>query len=691
MLPCSASEATSTFRSNNQEANVDEADFVQSDGKFLYAAYGDVLLAWDIKSGEIVANITMPAVEYTPYNVIYSSTGEIITDGDNATNSTMNQNVSSDDAFNTYDAMYGYYKPKAQIQSLLLADNRLAVVISGYGGSGFQYANPNAKRKVMSDYLATRVQIYDTSALATNGGKLKLLNETDINGSFRDGRVVGSNVHLVTVASFDTYALLMDPLSKWLPAFMDLSNDEYVAAAIKLAEEKLIPTFVDQLVEEIFANGNIDLARVSLLQSQISNSTATDMYMYGEGILNYLTQVVSFDLSDTQSNNFTLSLAGAFQASSWGSIYATEEMLVVTANGYNWDVSLGGSSQTTYLLGFKLDGATSTPYAVASIDGYILSQYSVDIHDGYMRLATTVQTELPYNESATSEFFQRNGMLTQNFITILEIPSIINDTLGELKVIGRTESFGKEGEVFTSVRFFDNIAYCSTFEVIDPFYVVNLTDPLNPRSVGALDNVTGFSSYLHPMNSANTLLLAVGQEISASTGMSSGPQLTVFDASNPIKPITLQRYTVKTELYGSSDSEAIWDFKAFRYLSLGDDSGVVIIPIKIIGAWNESSVGDGTNFDFYYGGLVVFDGFVVFDVNTSGITERIRISHVNSTDTMGCYSNSNLPARSFAYTGNIMTLKGHSVISTNLETGDQKWNLTLPTSEDPNGCMYMYR
>ena len=138
------------------------------------------------------------------------------------------------------------------------------------------------------------------------------------------------------VASFDTYTSLSDPLSRGQPDFIDLSNDEYVTAAIKLAEEKLIPTFVDQLVEEIFVNGKIDLARVSLLQSQISNSTDTDQYIYGQGILNYLTQVVSFDLSDTLSNNFTLSLAGAFQSSYLGNIYATEEMLVVTAIGPNY-------------------------------------------------------------------------------------------------------------------------------------------------------------------------------------------------------------------------------------------------------------------------------------------------------------------------------------------------------------------
>ena len=697
MFFCSASEATSTFRTNNQEAAVDEADYVQSDGKVLYAAYGDVLLAWDITSGKIVANITMPAIEYPSSNLVYSMTGEVTTGNDDNVNGTMNQNISSDDMMNMFYDPYSYYMPKAKIQSLLLTDNRLAVVISGYGGSSYQYGNSNVKPKIMYDYLATRLQIYDTSALATSGGKLMLLNETDINGSFRDGRVVGSNVHLVTVASFDTYTLLIDPLSKWNSVFMGLSNEEYVVAAIKLAEDKLIPTFVDQLVEDLFVNGNIDLAKISILRSQLTNRTDTDQYMYGEGILNYLTQVVSFDMSDTLSNNFALSVAGAFLPSSYGNIYATEEMLVITAQGYDWDPSFSGSSETTYLLGFKLNGASSTPHSVGSINGYVMSQHSVDIHDGYMRLATTVQLETPFNTSATDDFMQMRVMDTKNYITILKIPSVINDTLGELKEVGRTESLGKEGEMFTAVRFFDDIAYCVTFRTIDPFYVVDLTDPLNPKAVGVLENVTGFSSYLHPMNSANTVMLAIGQEADAINGMSTGLQLTVFDARNPVKPVTLQRYNVKIDKYGYSESDALWDPKAFRYLSLGDDSGIAIIPLNVVGSWNSSfgnddAVTNGTNFDtMYYGAPHVFDGFVVFDVNKTAITERIWISHETPYDSMGCYSNAYLPSRSFASAGDILTLKGQSVISTDLDTGNQKWNLTLSTPQDPNGCMYYYR
>ena len=695
---CSASKATKTFRTNNQEAAVDEADVVQSDGNFLYAAYADVLLAWDITSGEIVANITMPAIEFSPYTIVYSMTGEAIPRNNNTRNGTMNQNISSDDAFSLYGDMYdSYYKPKAQIQSLLLTDNRLAVVITGYGETSQQYPNPNVKPKIIDSSWATRLQIYDTSALVNSDGKLMLLNETDINGMFLDGCVVGNNVHLVTVVYVSTYSLLVTPLYRWHPTFVDLSKKEYVLAAIKLAEEKLIPTFVDQLVEEMFVNGNIDLVRVSLLQSQLSNSTDTDQYMYGQGILNSLTQVVSFDMSDTLSNNLMLSIAGAFLPSNWGNIYATEEMLLVTAEGYDWDLSLGNFGQTTYLLGFKLDGSSSTPYAVGSIDGYVMSQHSVDIHEEYLRLATAIVSEMPTNKTYNEAHLYHQVMDTQNYITILKIPSNANDTLGELKVVGRTESLGKEGEVFAAARFFDNIAYCVTFRTIDPFYVVNLTDPLNPKAVGVLENVTGFNSYLYSMNSANTVMMAVGQEVDATNGILTGIQLTMFDASDPIKPVTLQRYVVETDKDGYSSSIAVMDYKAFRFLSLGDESGIVIIPLTIVGGWYESpgdddAVTNGTNFDTMHNGdPQVFDGFVVFDVNKTSITERIRIPHVDTVDMMGCYPNYNLQPKSFASAGDIMTLKGHTVVSTDLDTGNQNWNLTLPVSEVPNGCLYSNR
>eukprot|EP00978_Attheya_sp_CCMP212_P035954 scaffold159526_cov35-Attheya_sp.AAC.1 len=49
------------FGTNNQEEGVEEADVVQSDGTFVYAAYGDFLVVWRASTGEVLQKIQMPA------------------------------------------------------------------------------------------------------------------------------------------------------------------------------------------------------------------------------------------------------------------------------------------------------------------------------------------------------------------------------------------------------------------------------------------------------------------------------------------------------------------------------------------------------------------------------------------------------------------------------------------------------
>lgn len=656
---------------NNQEGGVDESDVVKSDGTYVYASYGDVLVVWDVVSGEVITNITMPVINYTcPDNVFFdygnAATVDVVDGGSGK--------VAADSSF-----VY-CWQPKAQIQSLLLGKSRLVVIVNGYGEANRAALN---SPRVIYELLETQVQIYDTSTLAKSG-ELKLIKQTDVNGYFRDARMIDSNVHIVTVSTIDSYSSIVDPIAKWQDNFRTLSNEDYEIAAAKLAGEELIPSFLDRLVEEMSINGKIDLAQVSLWQSQLSNNSNMEQLVYGDGAINSLTQVVSFDVSDDSGSDLQLSLAGAFMPSSWGYTYATDDMLIVTAQGWNWNSNLGGSSQTTYLLGLRLDGASATPHAVGSLDGYLLNQYSVDIFDGHLRVATTIQSFWPFfsdvvvddvNGTMTTDIieFPSPQFLTQNYITVLEIPVVTADQPAELKVVGQTKSLGKDGEVFTSVRFFDKVAYGVTFLRTDPFYVVNLTDPKNPEAVGSLE-ITGFSAYIHSINSDNTLLLALGQEADESTGFTLGLQLTLFDASDPANPKSLQRHTVETDPNTYSFSTVEWDFKAFRYLSLGNDFGLAIVPLSINAGWE---VTDGN-----------FDGFVIFDVSKEGISERFRISHVESQDFWGCYYNAYLPERSLVFNGDVMTLKGHSIVSTNLDSGLNVWNLTLGKPENTTECVY---
>jgi hypothetical protein len=226
--------------------------------------------------------------------------------------------------------------------------------------------------------------------------------------------------------------------------------------------------------------------------------------------------------------------------------------------------------------------------------------------------------------------------------------------------------------VFTAVRFFDDIAYAVTFEQRDPFYVVNLEDPEKPSILGELD-VSGFSSYLHSINENKTMILAVGQEAD-NDGTILGLQITLFDATDPVNPVDIDRFVVEKSKNQYSSSSVEWDERAFRYLSLGDNRGRLIIPMTIT-SWNDS--------------VNNFDGFAVYAVENNKISHAFDISHTDpQTLTAPCYCGS-LPERSFVFKGDVMTLKGHTVISTDLDSGDLEWMLPVDVDEAGDGvCCY---
>ena len=115
--------------------------------------------------------------------------------------------------------------------------------------------------------------------------------------------------------------------------------------------------------------------------------------------------------------------------------------------------------------------------------------------------------------------------------------SVLKDNQqGELKLVGqipnqqRTTPVGKPGERVMAVRYFQNRAYIVTFQQIDPFYVVDLTLPEDPRVLGELE-IPGFSSYLKPVN--ENLVLGFGRE------PFTGSKMSLFDVSDPSTPVEL--------------------------------------------------------------------------------------------------------------------------------------------------------
>jgi hypothetical protein len=423
--PGSVGDATD-FETNKQEEDVDRADRTKSSGEFVFTAYSDYILVWTVDTGDLIATLQMPPIQLPK------------SDGDQQKQEDVVDPVESI----TRSSDIAYYNPKPYIQALLLEGDKLTVITSGYGyGLSLELDEPS----VLYDYLDTLIQVYDI-----NGGDIAQISTKYVNGSFRDAFSVDGNAHIVTQSGLNTYEYLVSPLQRYHPRFTGMSDEEYLAEATRMAELELIPHFVEQLLASL---DGVDLARLSLFAETISGKSDIENAVFAEGLANAVTQVFSFDMMGTIEEELATSTAACFQPSSWGYVYASQGMIIVAGESWNWIQDFETSGQTTYFVGFEVDGASSTPALVGSVPGYLISPYAIDFVEGYLRIATTmrlwsfsvfedfVAEEPPPEKTSVVETSS-----TKNQIIVLRIPSSTDDETARLEEVGRLE-LGKINEV----------------------------------------------------------------------------------------------------------------------------------------------------------------------------------------------------------------------------------------------------
>jgi hypothetical protein len=83
------------------------------------------------------------------------------------------------------------------------------------------------------------------------------------------------------------------------------------------------------------------------------------------------------------------------------------------------------------------------------------------------------------------------------------------------------------------VRFMGDVGFVVTFRMIDPLFVIDLSDPGAPRVTGELE-MPGYSAYLHPIDEGR--LLGIGQRDTDVDGRADGTQVSLFDVSDPALP-----------------------------------------------------------------------------------------------------------------------------------------------------------
>lgn len=202
------------------------------------------------------------------------------------------------------------------------------------------------------------------------------------------------------------------------------------------------------------------------------------------------------------------------------------------------------SNYKTEIFSFAIGGGEIKFKNSGLVDGTILNQFSMDKHEGYFRIATTSGSW----EKSSNNVFVLNEKL---------------ETVGALKNIA-------PGERIFGVRFMGDTAYMVTFEQTDPFFVLDLKDPKNPKLLGEL-KIPGFSSYLHPVGDG--LVLGIGQN-GDDRGTLPGVKLSLFDVNDPTAPKEIDKLIIK----GQTNTEAMYNHRAF--LNLPDNKGFAIPIVR---------------------------------------------------------------------------------------------------------------
>lgn len=216
-----------------------------------------------------------------------------------------------------------------------------------------------------------------------------------------------------------------------------------------------------------------------------------------------------------------------------------------------YDSKWQNDTRRTVIHKIALDEGNLQYVANNDVPGYPLNQFSMDEHSGFFRIATT------------SESFGPRETIRSNNVYVLD---------DSLKIVGKLEKIAPEERIY-SARFMGDKLYLVTFKQVDPFFVIDLSTN-TPKILGEL-KIPGFSNYLQPYD--ENIIIGIGRDTKENSwgGVEQkGVKISMFDVSDFNKP-----KETDTIVIGSTGtySEATDSHKA---LLLDKGKGILSIPIK---------------------------------------------------------------------------------------------------------------
>lgn len=407
----------------------------------------------------------------------------------------------------------------------------------------------------------------------------KELRRFGFSGGYVDSRRVGSYVYTV-VQDGDSVSLPGFDLA--LSATSPEELDAEYAARRKSADDAVDAAPAQSFLPWIHGldrDGNVEETLEACDNALASQAAAGRSFI----------SLVSLDLETLAPPSRTL-IAGKP-----GYVYSSADALYMATDGVDGTDSiyrLPTAQDQSTVHKFALDGATTTYRGSAAIPGHVLNQFSMDEHEGVLRVAT-------------SSGWVPEPDVSSNLVTLAEQGGQFA-RLGSIGGIAPTEDI-------RSVRFDGARAFVVTFKKTDPLFVFDLADATSPKILGEL-KIPGFSTYMHPMDADHLLAIGFDADDHGDFAFFDGIQLQIFDVSTLSAPKLLHKHVIGTR---GSASEALTNHLAFNYFP---SKGLLALPMTVCEG------GD----DGVYGDKMTFSGLMVLDVSLEkGITEHGRMPFVD--------------------------------------------------------------
>lgn len=433
------------------------------------------------------------------------------------------------------------------ISEIYISGNKLVVI----GQNNYYYIMKEYEKSAVPaedktvDYIMppryyddrTNVLVYDIS----NVEKPVLQRELLLDGNYLSGREINGYLYMVTTKYLNIY---YDRQDVSLPYYTNvLKNEKH---EFTYDDIKYFPNYIDS------------------------------RYMYTAGI----------NLNDSSVEpDVDVYLGGS------DTIYVSEDSLYAAVADYSYDYNIKqtelyspGYSTSTVVYKYELEKGNINVATQGEVPGTIINQFSMDEHEGMLRIATT--TGEVWNETSKNNMY----ILDEN-----------------LKLKGKLEGLAP-GERIYSTRFAGDRVYMVTFRQVDPLYVIDASDPSNPRAAGML-KIPGYSTYLHIVDEKHILGFGYDTKVSEWGGIVNGGfKMSLFNVSDIKNP-----KETFTEVIGEQGtySELLYNHKALMF-SL--NKGIMAFPIN--------STAENYKTDF--------NGAYVYNVSLDNISYKTKISHMDS-------------------------------------------------------------